>query len=65
MFGKLKSSRTFGDWSIKKYGGVICKPHISVTDIKDDDLYLIIASEKVLREPEIGLSFVETSEKQE
>ena len=47
MFGKLKSSRTFGDWSIKKYGGVICKPHISVTDIKDDDLYLIIASEKV------------------
>ena len=47
MFGKLKSSRTFGDWSIKQYGGVICEPHISVTDLKEDDLYLIIGSEKV------------------
>ena len=47
MFGKLKSSRTFGDWSIKQYGGLICEPHISVTDLKEDDLYLIIASEKV------------------
>ena len=47
LFGKLNSSRTFGDWNIKKYGGVICEPHISIIDLNDEDLYLIIASEKI------------------
>ena len=47
LFGKLNTSRTFGDWNIKKYGGVICEPHISVINLNEEDLYLIIASEKI------------------
>ena len=47
LFGKLTTSRTFGDWNIKIYGGVICDPHISVINLNDEDLYLIIASEKI------------------
>ena len=44
---KLPSSRSFGYWSIKKNGGIISDPHISVIEINNDDLYIIIGSEKV------------------
>ena len=46
-FGKLSSSRSLGDWSFKKYGGIISEPHISIIDINDEDLYLIIGAEKI------------------
>ena len=44
---KLSSSRAFGLWSIKKIGGIISDPHITIIDVNEDDLYLIIGSEKV------------------
>ena len=47
LAAKLPSSRSFGYWSIKKNGGIISDPHISVIDINNDDLYIIIGSEKV------------------
>ena len=47
LFGKLSSSRAFGHWSIKKFGGVISDPHITVIDLNEDDYYLIIGSEKI------------------
>ena len=61
LFGKYTSSRSFGHWSIKKYGGIISDPHITIIDLNDDDFYLIIGSEKVwkyLRDEEC-LKFVE------
>ena len=47
LFGKLSSSRAFGHWSIKKFGGVISDPHITVINLNKDDYYLIIGSEKI------------------
>ena len=46
LFWKLSFSRAFGVWSIKQYGGVISEPHISITNINDDDMYLLVVSDK-------------------
>ena len=46
IYGQLMLSRCFGDWNIKEYG-VIVEPHISKTEITDEDSYLIIASDGV------------------
>ena len=46
VFWKLSTSRAFGIWSIKQYGGIISEPHISITNINDDDMYLIVVSDK-------------------
>ena len=46
IYGQLMLSRSFGDWGIKEYG-VKVEPHVVRTQVADDDLYLIIASDGV------------------
>jgi serine/threonine protein phosphatase PrpC len=46
VYGTLMLSRSFGDWAIKSYG-VIVDPHITKSEVTDDDLFLIIASDGV------------------
>ena len=46
VYGTLMLSRCFGDWGIKEYG-VIVNPHVATVELKDDDLYLIMATDGV------------------
>ena len=46
VYGQLMLSRSFGDWKIKDVG-VIVDPHITRYELKDDDLFCIIASDGV------------------
>ena len=46
VYGQLMLTRAFGDNELKKYG-VICKPHVSKTELNMGDKYIIIASDGV------------------
>lgn len=46
IYGQLMLSRSFGDWRIKDVG-VIVDPHVTKYEIKDEDLYCIIASDGI------------------
>ena len=46
IYGQLMLSRSFGDWRIKDVG-VIVDPHVTKYEIKEDDLYCIIASDGI------------------
>ena len=46
VYGQLMLSRSFGDWKIKDVG-VIVDPHITRYELKDEDLFCIIASDGV------------------
>ena len=46
VYGQLMLSRSFGDWKIKDVG-VIVDPHITRYELKDDDLFCIIASDGI------------------
>lgn len=46
IYGTLMLSRCFGDWGIKEYG-VIVNPHVAKVELKDDDLFLIMATDGV------------------
>lgn len=46
VYGSLMLSRSFGDWAIKSYG-VIVDPHLSIIELTDNDLFVILASDGV------------------
>ena len=44
--GQLMLSRAFGDWELKGYG-VSNEPHVTKVEIKDEDLFIVMASDGV------------------
>ena len=46
VYGVLMLSRAFGDWELKPYG-VLNVPHITRTNITNNDLYVVVASDGV------------------
>ena len=46
VYGVLMLSRAFGDWELKPYG-VLNVPHITRTNITNNDLYVVMASDGV------------------
>ena len=46
VYGILMLSRAFGDWELKPYG-VLNVPHITRTNITNNDLYVVVASDGV------------------
>ena len=46
VYGQLMLSRAFGDWELKQYG-VSNEPHINKIEIKNDDLFIVMASDGV------------------
>ena len=44
--GQLMLSRAFGDWELKQYG-VSNEPHVNKIEIKNDDLFIVMASDGV------------------
>ena len=39
-------TRAFGDWELKSYG-VSSEPHVTKTEIKNDDLFVVMASDGI------------------
>ena len=46
VYGQLMLSRAFGDWELKCYG-VSNEPHVTKVEIKEDDLFVVMASDGV------------------